>query len=473
MTHDTHNSATGRWQAAAILGALLCMILNLRLSNSALFPLFDGVLPIARDISVGSAVVANLAVVGAALYRPRLLRERRLSVTCLALCAAGVPLALVAIGLGQPWLLAAATCAKGVGAAWISLLTWVACSTLTLRTLFVGVPLAYAAADAVGWLAQGMPQPLALGLLFCCPLVAWGLSRPFARATVMDIAQGQPVADGALTRPSSFLPLTNSLFVCQFLVTVATSFGLRFGSVEGSPNSLVPAVVLLALIALWNVRRTDPQRFDQLFNLAIVLIVAAFLIAPLTSYVHLTLGVLSMGDACLGTVFALALMAAAARNRMASLMVFGWSNALSSLGSIVGANLGVVAGAQSGGQDAFLASALVAVLLLAYVFFGLHGFSFSATIEGIEPVRPLQTPLDPNPARIEEACRNIGRSHGLTPREIDVMALLARGRNNQFVQEELTLTRNTVKTYIKRIYGKLGVHSQQELIDLVEHPLQP
>ena len=34
--------------------------------------------------------------------------------------------------------------------------------------------------------------------------------------------------------------------------------------------------------------------------------------------------------------------------------------------------------------------------------------------------------------------------------------------------DELTLTRNTVKTYIKRIYGKLGVHSQQELIDLVE-----
>lgn len=38
----------------------------------------------------------------------------------------------------------------------------------------------------------------------------------------------------------------------------------------------------------------------------------------------------------------------------------------------------------------------------------------------------------------------------------------------EHIQEELTLTRNTVKTYIKRIYGKLGVHSQQELIDLVE-----
>ena len=30
------------------------------------------------------------------------------------------------------------------------------------------------------------------------------------------------------------------------------------------------------------------------------------------------------------------------------------------------------------------------------------------------------------------------------------------------------LSRNTVKTHVANIYGKLGVHSQQELIDLVE-----
>jgi len=30
------------------------------------------------------------------------------------------------------------------------------------------------------------------------------------------------------------------------------------------------------------------------------------------------------------------------------------------------------------------------------------------------------------------------------------------------------LSRNTVKTHVQNIYAKLGVHSQQELIDLVE-----
>lgn len=30
------------------------------------------------------------------------------------------------------------------------------------------------------------------------------------------------------------------------------------------------------------------------------------------------------------------------------------------------------------------------------------------------------------------------------------------------------LSRNTVKTHVQNIYAKLGVHSQQELIDVVE-----
>ncbi len=46
--------------------------------------------------------------------------------------------------------------------------------------------------------------------------------------------------------------------------------------------------------------------------------------------------------------------------------------------------------------------------------------------------------------------------------------LLARGRNAAYIEEELTLAHNTVKSYIKHVYAKLGVHSQQELIDLVE-----
>lgn len=64
--------------------------------------------------------------------------------------------------------------------------------------------------------------------------------------------------------------------------------------------------------------------------------------------------------------------------------------------------------------------------------------------------------------------KELSDAGGLTEREREIFAMLARGRNARFIMEEFVLSRNTVKSHIKHIYAKLGVHSQQELIDLVE-----
>ncbi len=56
----------------------------------------------------------------------------------------------------------------------------------------------------------------------------------------------------------------------------------------------------------------------------------------------------------------------------------------------------------------------------------------------------------------------------LSRREADVFALIARGRSIPYVAESLTISENTVRSHVRRIYDKLGVHSKQELLDLVE-----
>ena len=53
-------------------------------------------------------------------------------------------------------------------------------------------------------------------------------------------------------------------------------------------------------------------------------------------------------------------------------------------------------------------------------------------------------------------------------REKNVFMLLAKGNNNKAIAEKLGISPATAKTHIKHIYSKLGVHSQQELIDMVE-----
>lgn len=62
----------------------------------------------------------------------------------------------------------------------------------------------------------------------------------------------------------------------------------------------------------------------------------------------------------------------------------------------------------------------------------------------------------------------VAARYQLTPRERDVLGLLARGRTSPIIQERLVVSQNTVRTHVRHIYTKLGVHSQQELINLVD-----
>ena len=57
---------------------------------------------------------------------------------------------------------------------------------------------------------------------------------------------------------------------------------------------------------------------------------------------------------------------------------------------------------------------------------------------------------------------------GLSKRERDVFELLARGYTSPRIQKELYIAAGTVNYHSRNIYAKLGVHSKQELISLVE-----
>ena len=58
-------------------------------------------------------------------------------------------------------------------------------------------------------------------------------------------------------------------------------------------------------------------------------------------------------------------------------------------------------------------------------------------------------------------------SMSLTPRELEVLIILAQGNTLARVQEELVISEGTAITHRRNIYRKLDVHSKQELIDFV------
>ena len=65
-------------------------------------------------------------------------------------------------------------------------------------------------------------------------------------------------------------------------------------------------------------------------------------------------------------------------------------------------------------------------------------------------------------------CHLIAVEYDLTRREEEILQLLVRGRTAARIAETLCITTATTRTHLRNIYAKLGVHSQQDILDMFE-----
>jgi DNA-binding CsgD family transcriptional regulator len=67
----------------------------------------------------------------------------------------------------------------------------------------------------------------------------------------------------------------------------------------------------------------------------------------------------------------------------------------------------------------------------------------------------------------------IADQYRLSLRQKEIMELLLKGRNLNYITEYFCISRATAKTHTYNLYRKLGIHSRQELLDLVERDKKP
>jgi DNA-binding NarL/FixJ family response regulator len=108
------------------------------------------------------------------------------------------------------------------------------------------------------------------------------------------------------------------------------------------------------------------------------------------------------------------------------------------------------------------------------LFAALRGGAAGYLLKDVEPselVRAIrsahdgQSPLSPAVATrvVEEVAHGGTTAPGeLTPRELDVLMLIARGRSNKVIARELGVAEKTVKTHVSHILAKLGVNDRTQ-----------
>lgn len=98
-----------------------------------------------------------------------------------------------------------------------------------------------------------------------------------------------------------------------------------------------------------------------------------------------------------------------------------------------------------------------------------------ALVDAIERVHRGET-VRPADEAVEQPVvgRWPGEEQGLSPREAEVLALICQGLSNQEITERAYIGLNTVKTYIRSLYAKIGVESRtQAVLWGVDHGFRP
>jgi DNA-binding NarL/FixJ family response regulator len=112
---------------------------------------------------------------------------------------------------------------------------------------------------------------------------------------------------------------------------------------------------------------------------------------------------------------------------------------------------------------------------------GARGYISKATpaeqiVEVLEAVHAGRVMRPRTPERVDTVDKGDwpGREHGLTPREAEIIALITQGLSNQEIAAKSYLSINSVKTYIRTAYRKMGVTRRAQAVAWgMQHGFQP
>lgn len=279
---------------------------------------------------------------------------------------------------------------------------------------------------------------------------------------------GSSVADGRFRGAWVLYLLRVSFLLCVVYLIIGCEAALFSPGDAGASRvgltslaSNCATVVFAILLVLYSKRVS----FSGLFRWVMPLLVISLVLVGISGdWAQLATGLINSVCDSLIEVLLFLFVLTIAKNYGAPVtlglgMVCGFSQAGVLLGNLLGRAC-AISGVQA--TNSFLSPdqlsmALICILAIAMLFVPQKDLAGQV---------PRLSETDSADQSLARACLEMQRRYGLSDREAEVAALLAKGRSRPYIRERLFISTNTVATHIKHIYQKLDIHSKEELIDM-------
>lgn len=344
-----------------------------------------------------------------------------------------------------------------------------------------------------------LPLAICVGSLFAIagsavsPVVLMALSVlvPIAMIAAILVLQMRYSAK-ALYEPINFnfekigASMALSLLAIAFIGGTARVYSAAFtgSSIIGEVPLLVGNIIGAALVLIV-FRNRDTVDFGILMKCALVLLAVSVLAVPVVQPGELFgTVVLVAGFPCFRMFTWVLLLLAAKSNHISATKLVGFGWGLVSLGDFCGMALfSLLDMAAFDAHQISLAVAVATVVIIVAMLVPFDAESFTRTIEESgedalqeESLRQAGLPgkdkgqggqQDWRPT-FKDRCDQIAQQYSLTPKETEIMFLMARGYSGAHLCEKLVLSRSTISTHQQHIYRKMNIHSKRELLDLLD-----
>lgn len=388
-----------------------------------------------------------------------------LSAVCMG-CAAllqGAP----ASAMPPDLLMIVSPCLAGVGTA-VAIMVWLELFSCLnpLRTV-IYLLLGTVGGVLLTFLLEGFREGYLTGVLAVCPALSMLMARNAYRS--LDTADV----------PGGHLRILTPWRIYAVMALYELINGLYLGGFEDASGVLVgnhsTMATLLASGALFVAAYLFSDRFDftKLYRSPMIIMICGIVFVPLFGLRAGVVGafVVSASSTAFGLLVTLFLCDISKRLGISPVWLFGLQEVgflFRDLGTLLGE--GVREAATFGPLTGSVLSVFGVALVVAFTLLLLPRKEMSIHWGmGLTPGDAQGAGKEVSEAmRVDWACDELARLRNLSPRETEVLKLLAQGKSLTVVANDLFIAKGTAKAHTRHIYEKVGISTRQELFDVLK-----